>query len=137
MLFINTSPSKPGCHVSSWTQPCQKVVLLTVRLALPLQLLPALMFNLFVRTSVCVLTGEELITQGWPNNQMFFLRNNTGYVDMVLKADGREQIIETLAGGTCFGEAALLPLPSAEALQKVGSCYIPAQRNWGHLRRRG
>ncbi len=50
---------------------------------------------------------------------MFFLRNNTGYVDMVVKADGKEQIIDTLAGGSCFGEAALLPLPSPEILQKV------------------
>ena len=51
---------------------------------------------------------------------MFFLRNSTGYVDMVLKADGKEQIIDTLTGGSSFGETALLPLPSSEDLHKVG-----------------
>ena len=65
------------------------------------------------------IAGEELITQGWPNSQMFFLRNSTGYVDMVVKVDGKEQIIDTLTGGNCFGETALLPLPSSEALQQV------------------
>lgn len=69
--------------------------------------------------ALVTMPGEELITQGWPNNQMFFLRNNAGYVDLVIKQDGKEQIIDTLGGGACFGEAALLPLPSPEALQKV------------------
>ncbi|KAK9844915.1 hypothetical protein WJX74_008624 [Apatococcus lobatus] len=76
------------------------------------------------------LAGEELITQGWPNNQMFFLRNSTGYVDMVLKVDGKEQLIDTLTGGSCFGETALLPLPSSEELQQELQCQAEDISNY-------
>ncbi|KAK9868627.1 hypothetical protein WJX84_000472 [Apatococcus fuscideae] len=68
------------------------------------------------------LAGEELITQGWPTNQMFFVRNSTGYVDMVATQNGQEQIIDTVGGGSCFGEAALLPLPSPDTLQQELRC---------------
>lgn len=66
------------------------------------------------------LTGEEILRQGWPATQIYFMRS--GYVDLIMN----KAVVDTLRDGDYFGEAALMELPSPQELQQVSpaSCLI-------------
>ncbi|KAK9787865.1 hypothetical protein WJX73_005550 [Symbiochloris irregularis] len=58
------------------------------------------------------LAGEEVMRQGWPANQVYFIRS--GYVDLIMN----KKVVDTLHDGDFFGEAALMELPSEEDLME-------------------
>ena len=60
-----------------------------------------------------VRAGEEIMRQGWPAKQVYFIRS--GYVDLIMN----KAVVDTLRDGDFFGEAALMELPSAQELQQV------------------
>ena len=67
-------------------------------------------------TSIWV--GEEIMRQGWPANQVYFIRS--GYVDLIMN----KAVVDTLRDGDFFGEAALMELPSQQDLQQVSSTSL-------------
>ena len=71
---------------------------------------------------VCWAAGEVVIRQGWPAAHMYFIRS--GYVDLIMD----KLVVDTLREGDFFGEDALLSLPPADMLARVGLEFLLQMR---------